>query len=193
MHGWTCIALNRRCDKKPDCNDVSDEKLCKIVSLDEKSYLKDDIPPPVVIVEKLNVTLGVDITNILDIREVDQVLILKFNLEEIWLDSRQQFFNLKEDVEMNTLTLEEKSNIWVPTIIFSNTRDYLSSKNDEKAFAKVVRKLSLNGTLISTNVNEDIVVYQGYEYEIRINRVYYVEFICNYGIQYPDLHSGPRY
>ena len=134
--------------------------------------------------EKLNVTLGVDIINILDIREVDQVLILKFNLEEIWLDSRLQFFNLKEEFEMNTLTYDEKSNIWVATVIFSNTRDDLTSKNDEKAFAKVVRKLNLNGTLIGTDVNEDTLVYKGSENEIRINRVYYVEFICNYDMRY---------
>ena len=182
----TCIPLARRCDKKPDCKDVSDEKQCKIVSIDEKRYLKDDTPPPVVIGEKLMVTLGIDIISILNIEEVAQVLSLKFDLEEVWLDSRLQFYNLKEDIEMNTLSFTEKSSIWVPTIIFANTRNDLTSKNDEKAFAKVMRKPNLNGTLISTDVNEDILVYEGSENEIRINRVYYVDFICNYDMRnYP--------
>ena len=44
----TCIPLGNRCDKKPDCKDVSDEKQCKIVALDQKRYIKDDPPPPVV-------------------------------------------------------------------------------------------------------------------------------------------------
>merc|ERR1711923_316911 len=31
----TCIPLDSRCDNKADCKDVSDEKQCKIISLDE--------------------------------------------------------------------------------------------------------------------------------------------------------------
>ena len=180
----TCVPLVGRCDKKQDCGDVSDEKQCKIIALDEKIYLKDDTPPSVVEGGKLNVTLSMDIQNILDIQEVTSLLILKFDLEEAWVDSRLQLYNLKEDIEMNTLVYEEKSIIWVPTIIFSNTKGDQTSKNDEKSFAKVFRNPQVNGTLISIDVNEDILVYQGSQNEIRINRVYEVEFICTYDMQY---------
>ena len=139
--------------------------------MDETRYVKDDTPPPVVFGEKLNVTLSVDVQTILNIDEVSQIMNLKFDLEEVWVDSRLQFFNLKEDVEMNTLVYNEKSIIWVPKIIFSNTREDLTSKNDVKAFAKVLRNPEVNGTLISTEVNEDIMVYQGSQNEIKINRV----------------------
>ena len=37
--------------------------------------------------------------------------------------SRLQLYNLEEDVERNTLFYEEKSIIWVPTMIFLNTRN----------------------------------------------------------------------
>ena len=30
----TCIPLDNRCDKNPDCMDISDEKQCRIVDLD---------------------------------------------------------------------------------------------------------------------------------------------------------------
>ena len=33
-----------RSDNKQDCSDVSDEKQCQIVSLDEEKYLKDKTP-----------------------------------------------------------------------------------------------------------------------------------------------------
>ena len=36
-----------------------------------------------------------------------------FDLEQKWLDSRLQFYNLKPDQEMNTLVYEEKSVILV--------------------------------------------------------------------------------
>ena len=61
----TCIKLDYRCDKKPDCKDVSDEKQCKIVALDEKSYLKDNPAPAIGEGEKLDVRVSVDIQNIL--------------------------------------------------------------------------------------------------------------------------------
>ena len=182
----TCIPFNTRCDKKPDCADVSDEKQCRIVALDEKRYIKDDPPPPPLQGQKLGVELSMVIKNILDINEVQQVLALKFDLKQVWLDSRLQFYNLKHDIDMNTLSTAEKSIIWVPKIVFSNTREDLTSKNDKKSFVKVFRSDNVNGSLISRDVNEDILVYQGSNTELRINRVYEVEFICNYDMRnYP--------
>ena len=181
-----CIHLDKRCDKKPDCMDISDEKQCRIVALDEKSYIKDDPPPSVIFHQKLAVTLDINIKNILDIKEVEQVLTLKFELVATWLDSRLDFYNLKLDVDLNTLSNDEKSMIWVPTIIFSNTRQDITSKNDKKSFVKVLRNANVNGTLISNDVNEDILVYKGSKNKIRISRVYEVDFICTYDMRnYP--------
>ena len=42
----TCIPLEYRCNNKQDCLDVSDEKQCKIIALDEEKYLKDKTPTP---------------------------------------------------------------------------------------------------------------------------------------------------
>ena len=108
----TCISFDSRCDKKEDCADVSDEKNCQIVSLDVERYQKDD--PPIKDGEKVNVTLSMNVQNILEIQEVQKKLSLKFNLEEAWLDSRLQFYNLKKDEEMNTLISNERNMIWVP-------------------------------------------------------------------------------
>ena len=83
---------------------------------------------------------------------------------------------MKTDIEMNTLIFEEKTKIWVPTIIFSNTRQDLTSTNDKKSFVKVNRNMMVNGTLISSDVNEDIQVYKGADNEIRSNRVYEVSY-----------------
>ena len=173
-----CVPLEKRCDKNQDCDDLSDEKNCQIVALDVERYLKDD--PPIKEGKKINVTLSLNVQNILDIQEVQQRFSLKFDLEEKWLDSRLQFYNLKKDEVMNTLVTKEKNMIWVPRILFSNTKEDRTSQNDANAFIKVVRNPDVNGSLISTDVNEDIMVYEGNENEIKVNRMYEVEFICTY-------------
>ena len=178
----TCIHLQKRCDKKLDCKDLSDERECKIVALDEERYLKDDTPPPLKPGDKQEVTLSLEIQNILNIREVQKIISLKFKLEQIWMDARLQYYNLKEDEELNTLMASEKQEIWVPSILFSNTRQDFASKNDEQTFAKVIR--SKNGSLISSETNEDILVYKGSENEIRMYRIYEIDFLCDYQMHY---------
>ena len=56
--------------------------------------------------------------------------------------------------------------VWVPTVLFSNTRDDVTSKNDESTFSKVIRVN--NGTLLSLETAEDIMAYKGSENEIKI-------------------------
>ena len=178
----TCIPHDFRCDNKQDCKDVSDEKQCQIVSLDEKKYLKDKPPPPLEKGKRLPVSLSMNIFNILGIQEVQNMISLKFDLRAAWFDSRLNFYNLKTNPQMNTLISAESQIIWVPTILFFNTKNNLNSKNDEKSNIKIFRKK--NGTLIGSAVNEDIMVYEGSSNEIQLNRVYEIDFICTYDMQY---------
>ena len=178
----TCIALQSRCDKKQDCRDLSDEKECQIVALDTERYLKDDSPPPLTPGRKLEVTLSVDIKNILNLREVQNIISLKFLLESTWKDSRIKYYNLKEDEELNTLIYSERQKIWVPRILFFNTREDFTSINDEEAFAKVIR--SKNGSLLNLETSEDILAYKGSENDVKIQRVYEIDFLCNYDMTF---------
>ena len=178
----TCVPLEFRCDNKQDCLDVSDEKECKIVSLDEEKYLKDKTPPPLLEGGKLPVELSMDIFNILDIQEVQNTITLKFDLQAKWFDSRLSFYNLKLDKQMNTLIYVESQMIWVPYILFFNTKNHLTSQNDEQTFVTVLR--NQEGRLIGTTVNEDIMIYDGATNPIKLNRVYQIEFICEYDMQF---------
>ena len=178
----TCIPHVFRCDNKQDCKDISDEKQCKIVSLDEEKYLKDKTPPPMVEGGKLPVVLSVNIFNILDIQEVQNMISLKFKLGAAWQDSRLEYYNLKVNQKMNTLIYAESQMIWSPTILFFNTKDNLITSNDEKSIIRVIRKKS--GASIGPTVNEDILVYGGSDNELNMERVYEVNFICEYDMQF---------
>ena len=178
----TCVAIEFRCDKKQDCLDISDEEECRTVAFDEERYKPDEAAPSLKEGSKLEVTLDVVIQNILNIIEVQKIISLKFRLEQKWRDSRLQYYNLKNDEELNTLTFSEKKKIWVPTILFSNTREDFTSKNDEQAFAKV--KQHNKGSLLGLETNEDILMYKGSENEMKINRIYEIDFLCDYDMRY---------
>ena len=68
-----CVPLTGRCDSVANCDDVSDEKNCQLVSLDENKYLKDKPPAPFNS-SKFPVNVSIDIVSVLDIQEVGSVL-----------------------------------------------------------------------------------------------------------------------
>ena len=52
-------------------------------------------------------------------------------LELSWKDPRLEFHNLNSDENRNSLTLDEKQKIWMPSLIFSNTIDKFHARFDE--------------------------------------------------------------
>ena len=113
-----------------------------------------------------------------DIQEVAQYLEVKFMITLEWVDARVTFYNIKPDENMNSLTLDEQLLLWTPTIVFWNTEEQLRTVNDENTFANI--KQQAEGSIIDSEVNEDIEIYAGSENMITISRVYSVQFFCEY-------------
>ena len=113
-----------------------------------------------------------------DIQEVAQYLEVKFMITLEWVDARVTFYNIKPDENMNSLTLDEQLLLWTPTIVFWNTKEQLRTVNDENTFANI--KQQAEGSIIDSEVNEDIEIYAGSENMITISRVYSVQFFCEY-------------
>ena len=93
-----------------------------------------------------------------DIQEVAQYLELKFRIKFQWKDARVTFYNLKQNEEMNSLSPDEKTSLWTPTIVFWNTKDQLRTLNDENTFGSIKRQA--NGSIIGKEYNEDIEVFR---------------------------------
>ena len=61
-----------------------------------------------------------DLNSILQINEVGQKILIQFTLYVSWFDFRLRFYNMKTNINMNTLTQDEKKSIWVPVMVFRN-------------------------------------------------------------------------
>ena len=66
---------------------------------------------------------SIEIINILSLDEAQSSMTIQLKLTVEWIDSRLEFVNLKNKQEMNTLTPEELDQIWMPTLVFSNTQN----------------------------------------------------------------------
>ncbi len=157
-----------------------DEIGCKILTTD-KSYLKEVPPPSASGVDALvNVTVSLDILQILDITEVENTITLQIEVRLTWRDRRLTLVNLKPDKDLNTLTALYRSRIWIPEIVFYNTQKKLESLNDEKAFATISRQGRFKQS--PRTQLENAYIFKGSENPLTISRIYDAEFLCDFNM-----------
>ena len=117
-----------------------------------------------------------------EIKEIQQVLQLKFRLRMTWVDARLDFFNIKMDETMNVVSLDELNRIWLPIIIFDNTEEGQITINDGKSFATINR--TGQGTGSDSSISEDIDIYKGSENSISLSRLYNIDFFCDFDMRW---------
>ena len=123
-----------------------------------------------------------DVKVIQEIKEIQQMLQLKFNLRMEWVDARLEFYNIKLDETMNVITTEELERIWLPIIVFDNTENDQRSVLDGKSFATIKRMNEGIGS--DSTISEDIDIYKGSENTITMSRLYNIEFFCDYDMRW---------
>ena len=115
-------------------------------------------------------------------KEIAQILQLKFLLRMTWVDARLDFYNIKLDETMNVISLEELDRIWLPVIIFHNTESGQRTINDKESFATISR--TGLGVGSDSSISEDIDIYKGSENNISLPRLYNIEFFCDYNMRW---------
>ena len=161
-----------RCDQNTDCDDITDEKGCKIIVIDPNDYLKDK-PPTQALVK-----LRVDLLKILEIGELAMLFRTQYTVYQEWLDPRITFYNLHEDQNLNTLVEEEKQMIWTPNLIFDNTDEKTRTITDRESIISVKREGNFTQNTVESVDN--IYMFQGMDNILDMNRVYETEWICDY-------------
>ena len=86
----------------------------------------------------MELNTAVEIKNILELDEVLSLMTLQLKLTVEWIDSRLEYVDLKSDQNLNRLTPLEMDEIWMPTLVFTNTkmRQEADFKN-KSAFASI--------------------------------------------------------
>lgn len=112
-----------------DCQDRSDEQNCFKIKVDKESYLKSYPPSPLTpkpgngsIDEQLEILCHINILNVLDIDEVSAKMTVQLKLTLEWTEPRVDFLNLKTVETSNGLSVDEITVLWMPILVFSNTK-----------------------------------------------------------------------
>jgi len=135
--------------------------------------------------DKCIVIVDLRINSNLDISEASSFVELALQLTLSWVDPCIFFYNLKDQINLNVLTQEEKSRVWTPVLIFENTRDKSSTIEDEKRKG-FVKKMGTSkyAEVDESNVNKEI--FECAENDIIMKRIYNMQFLCDFKLgMYP--------
>ena len=102
MHILKIILQYLRFDQDIDCQDLSDEKNCNTVVLDEENYVRGKPP------KDAPIKVKIELLNVLEIGKIGMVFRSQFKLYMEWFDERLTFHNLHEGKVINRLVKDEK-------------------------------------------------------------------------------------
>ena len=168
-----CIDMVDRCNKIIDCpKDSSDEDNCNMINFD-RTYKKEFAPVSIdknKNIMKTKIIVSVDLLKILKIEEVDSNFSCQLKLHLSWFDQRLRYNNLKIDQNYNTLSEDEKTKIWTPKVIFSNTEKRDGLKKDAQAYATLLN--NRNFVMAGADSLDNAFLYKGSENPITLSRAY---------------------
>ena len=169
-----CIDLEARCNFLYDCPDGSDEKNCKIMSIEEEKY--QNIFPPVSNGTKTEVFVRMDILSITNIDEMAMTFTSKLGLSIQWRDQRITFNNLNSNG--NFLIDSQLDQIWLPPLIFSNTKEFILISGKDHVDVKILKQGP--PTLNEPSELKEEETYRGDENDLLLTAYHQHDFDCNF-------------
>ena len=179
-----CVTMEQRCNQLVDCRDESDEQNCKLLVLKE-SYNKKVAPISAInqTIMPVKVVISIDLLKIVNIRESDHKIALKFGIMLEWTEPRAVFYNLKKKTSLNALKEDEIGVLWLPFVIYENT-DMMERVRLQDGDGEVMTTITVfregNFTRSGDSVVDEIEIFQGTENRLTMNQTYTKNFHCEY-------------
>ena len=108
------------------------------------------------------------------IDEIESLVEFQFILHMKWFEGRTNFLNLRES-GTNNLNNQEMELLWIPKIVFYNTKERLETIVDAKTSMGVKR-------MGNFTVAKNKLVFKGLENPISVSRFYKTNFICDFNM-----------
>ena len=144
---------------------------CKIME-ESKTYKKHLPPPPQHNNTKLAVEMSIEVINLGGIDEIESAVEFQFILQMKWYEARLNYLNLRESGR-NNLNNQEVDLLWIPKIVFYNTKDRLKTIVDGETSMDVER-------MGNFKVAKNKLVFKGSENPLSVSRFYKTNFICEF-------------
>ena len=183
-----CIPMESRCDGRADCKDSSDEVGCTTTVI-LSSYNKAMNPPPLNNEKQANVELSVKLQTIIRLDEIGEIMHIKYVLLAKWTDSGLNFHNLKQNANQNVLSEDEMIKIWIPKVIFDNTKSTETTVLDRNSIIRILANNNFTYTETDISHHQNIRIFQGTETQIEMSRSYDTEFFCLYNMAWYPFDS----
>ena len=101
-----------------------------------------------------------------------------------WFDYRLLYHNLKPRRSVNSLGMDETNKLWLPTLVFENTKSTEITMADMKTEVTISREG--NFTYSTDDVVDEIMIFEGSNNRLTFQQVYTKTFKCEYKLQlYP--------
>ncbi|XP_068246271.1 uncharacterized protein [Palaemon carinicauda] len=177
----TCIPIREVCDRRVQCQDLSDETDCSMVVL-PRGYQTTLPPPSQNMNNPLPVYFNLTLNSFEKIDAINNEFAAEITVRMIWKDMRLMFKNLRRDRQLNIILPSEANTIWIPTV------DFLNAENNQHTLVDNECKITIKrlGQPLPDNIeySREARHYKGVENYIRIVRKYTVTFRCNFNFFY---------
>ena len=198
-HDGSCIPLINLCDNVPDCpimaggpKETYDEtRNCGIKIRNEILHGPPPFEPDLIIehnsdgtLQRAPVTVNVSLLDfeIKGVSEVEHKFHAKFQLVYEWYERRITWHNLKDEETLNELSEHNFEKLFVPALLFRNTKTMERTKLDS-ATELFGRKESSSKKPADKELLE-VALFSGSENPVVYSRSYFMEFTQDFDLQF---------